>query len=203
MSLKTSLEQFGLTTTLGVSYDLFDGKIDLSAYDAIYLQANYNWSGRDMPLPGQRQLINWVNCGGGLVTIEWTTWKIGSNQFQLIDAIFPAVRTTAYGSPSPVTYTRATPDATINRGLPDSLTFMTTSYGGTESFFVPRAGAVIYYSSMSGTGTPPANPYSGLIGWSYNLGRVASFSTTVGTAQVADMTFMRLVANTIDWAQRD
>jgi hypothetical protein len=203
MALETGLEQLGHTATLGVSYDLFDGTIDLSPYDAVYLQSNYNWSGRDMPLPGQRQLINWVNCGGGLVTTEWTTWKIGSGNFQLIDAIFPAARTTAYGSPSPVTYTQVTAEPTINRGLSAMITFMTTSYGGTESFLTPRAGAVIYYASQPATGTPPTNPYSGLLGWPYNLGRVATFSTTIGTAQVADATFVRLIGNTIDWVQKD
>jgi hypothetical protein len=70
-----------------------------------------------------------------------------------------------------------------------------TSDGGTESNLNPRPGAVIYCDSMTLD--------SGLLGGPYNLGRVASISTTVGTSQVADATFMRLIANTIDWAQRD
>jgi hypothetical protein len=195
-ALVAMLETSGHTVTMGVGYALFDGTIDLSPYDAVYLQANANWSG-DMPVLGQRQLINWVNCGGGLVTVEWTTWKIalGDSAFQLIDAIFPAVHTSNYASPATETYTKVTDDPTLNAGLPDTFTFNTTNYGGTESYLNPRAGALIYYDS----GMLDA----GVIGWDYNLGRVLSFSTTVGTNEIADPNFSRLIGNAIDWVQRD
>jgi hypothetical protein len=195
MNLKTLLETHGHTVTVGVPFTMFDGTVDLAPYDAIYLQANYNWGTGDMPLVGQRQLINWVNCGGGLVTTEWTTWKIGSSAFQLIDAIFPAARTTAYGSPQTETFIKVTDDATLNAGLPDSFTFMTDNYSGTESNLNPRAGAAIYYDSMTLD--------SGLLGWQYNVGRVATFATCVGPNQVADANFSRLIANVVDWVQRD
>ena len=194
-TLQAALERFGHTVTVGVAYTAFDGTLDLTPYDAIYLQANYNWGAGDMPLAGQRQLINWVNCGGGLATTEWTTWKIGSSAFQLIDAIFPAARTTSYGSPTMETYSVVTPEPTLNAGLPESFTFTTTNYSGVESNLNPRPGAVIYYDS--------AMQDSGLLGWDYNLGRVASFSTTVGTSEVADPNFTRLIANVLDWLQRD
>jgi hypothetical protein len=194
-ALSKALEGYGHTVTLGADYTKFDGTLDLSPYDAIYLQANYNWSAGDMPVAGQRQLINWVNCGGGLLTVEWTTWKIGSEAFQLIDAIFPAARTTSYASPTMETYSQVTPDATINKGLPDMFTFTTTNYNGVESDLNPRPGAVIYYDSMMQA--------SGVLGWQYNLGRVASFSTVVGVNEVADKNFTRLLANVLDWVQRD
>ncbi len=194
-TLTQALMSYGHVVTVGVPYTQFDGTVDLSPYDAVYLQANQNWGAGDMPVAGQRQLINWVNCGGGLVTTEWTTWKIGSGSFQLIDAIFPAARTTAYSYVTTETYVKATPDDTINTGLPDSFTFTTTDYGGTESQLTPRPGAATYYTSMMMA--------AGLLGWSYNLGRVASFSTTVGTNEAADANFMRLLANTLDWTQRD
>ena len=194
-SLQAGLMQHGHAVTLGPPYHMFTADIDLTPYDAIYLQANYNWSGLDMPLPGQRRLINWVNCGGGLVTVEWTTWKIGQGTFQLIDAIFPAARTTAYTSVAMETYVKVTDDATLNAGLPDMFTFNTTNYSGTQSALTPRPGAVVYYDAQTYE--------SGLLGWGYNLGRVATFSTTVGTNEVADANFMRLIANTADWVQRD
>lgn len=190
-ALSNLLETHGQAHTVGVHYTSFDGTLDLSAYDAVYLQANANWSG-DMPVAGQRQLINWVNCGGGLVTVEWTTWKIGSGAFQLIDAIFPAARTTAYGYPSTETFTQVTPDATLNAGLPESFTFTTTSYSGVESNLNPRPGATIYYDSELD---------SGLLGWSFNLGRVASFSMVVGVNEVNDENFSRLIVNTLNWVQ--
>jgi hypothetical protein len=195
MNLKTALESFGHTVTVGVAFPMFDGTVDLAPYDAVYLQANYNWGSGDMPVPGQRQLINWVNCGGGLVTVEWTTWKIGSGAFQLIDAIFPAARTTAYGSPATETFVKAKADATLNAGLPDSFMFSTDNYSGAESNLNPRPGAVVYYDAMTLD--------SGLLGWSYNLGRVATFSTCVGPNQVADANFSRLIANVVDWVQKD
>lgn len=193
-ALLAKLRALGHDVTLGPNYSAFDGKVDLSPYDAVYLQANASW-GADMPLAGQRQLINWVNCGGGLITTEWTTWKIGSSTFQLIDAIFPAARTAAYGSPGTETYTKVVADATINAGLPDSFTFMTDNFSGTESNLNPRQGAIIFYDSMMLD--------SGLLGWDYNLGRVASFSVTVGPNEIADENFSRLISNVINWAQRD
>jgi hypothetical protein len=193
-TLLTTLQTLGHDATLGVNYGAFDGSVDLAPYDAVYLQANASW-GADMPVAGQRQLINWVNCGGGLVTTEWTTWKIGSGGFQLIDAIFPAARTAAYGSPAMETYTKVVADPTLNAGLPDSFSFTTTNFSGTESNLNPRPGATIYYDSM--------NLDSGLLGWDYNLGRVASFANTVGGNELADPNYARLVANTINWVQRD
>jgi hypothetical protein len=199
-ALKASLESNGHTVTVGGHYTLFDGTIDLSPYDAIYLQPNANWGG-DMPEAGQRQLINWVNCGGGLVTVEWTTWKIGTGggAFRFIDAIFPAARTTLYDHRTMETYTKATDEPTLNAGLPDMFTFLTTNYSGTTSHLTPRAGAVTYYSStMFGTA-----PSAGLLGWDYNQGRVATFSTTVGTNDIADPNLSRLLSNTVDWVQHD
>lgn len=193
--IQAALEANGHSVTIGPHFAQFDGSLDLSGYDALYLQANLNWGG-DMPAAGQRQLINWVNCGGGLVTVEWTTWKIGTGGFQLIDAIFPVVRTNRYVSDtSEETYVKATDEPTLKAGLPDSFSFPRTSYGGTESYLDPRPGAVVYYESKQLS--------AGLLGWDYNLGRVASFSTTAGTADYGSADFARLVANALDWVQRD
>lgn len=195
-ALKTMLEGYGHSVTIGPNYGVFDGSTDLDSFDAIYLQANAYWSA-DMPEPGQRQLINWVNCGGGLVTVEWTTWIIGTDATRLrfIDAIFPAARTANYTSTATETYTKVTDDSTLNAGLPDSFTFTTTNYSGTESYLNPRAGAVIYYDS--------AMLDAGVLGWDYNMGRVLTFSTTVGTNEIADPNFSRLISNAVDWVQRD
>ncbi len=195
-TLEQMLEHYDHVVTVGVPYHQFDGTLDLSPYDAIYLQANSNWGVGDMPAPGQRQLINWVNCGGGLVTSEWTTWKIGSDTFKLIDAIFPAARTREYSSPQTETYTKVSAEPAVNAGLPDSFTFNTTNYAGTESHLTPRQGALTFYDAMT-------SMHAGLLGWPYNLGRVATFSTTVGVNEIGDANFGRLLANTLDWVQRD
>jgi hypothetical protein len=50
-------------------------------------------------------------------------------------------------------------------------------------------GAVVYYDALMYE--------SGLLGWGYNLGRVASFFTTVGPNEVADPNFLRLISNTL------
>lgn len=192
---KALLESYGNTATVGPQYIAFDGTLDLSEYDAVYLQANVNWSAGDMPLPGQRQLINFVNCGGGLITVEWTVWKIGSNSFKLLDAVYPTVPTTTFGSDAMSTYVQVESDATVSNGLPTEFTFMADSFAGTEIDLNARSGATTFYDSTT--------RLAGVVGWDFNLGRVMSISTTGGPLELADPNWSRMFANSIDWLQRD
>jgi len=193
--VKTLLESYGNTVTVGPQFIAFDGKQDLSAYDAVYLQANVNWSAGDMPLPGQRQLINFVNCGGGLVTVEWTVWNIGRGYFKLLDAVYPTVPTTTYGSDAMATFVQVESDPTFSNKVAAEFTFMTDNYGGTEIDLNARPGATTFYDSTT--------RLAGVVGWDFNLGRVVSISTTGGPLQLADPNWSRMFANSIDWLQRD
>lgn len=187
----------GQAATLGVPFSLFDGSQDLSAYDAVYFQANANWSTVDMPLAGQTHLTNYVRCGGGLVTTEWVGWKTAmGSDFVTLAPIFPFELSTVFTSTTSETYTASALDSTVQAGLPDSFTFLLTSYSGTQTHFDPRPGAREFYRSFS-------MEASGLLGWDYEQGRVASFSTTVGDNELTDDNFSRLIANTVNWVQKE
>src|SRR5262245_30139217 len=74
-AVQATLQAGGHTSTLGVPYTAFDGTQSLAGFQAVYFQANANWTGGDMPAAGQTLLLNFVNGGGGLVTCEWVLWK--------------------------------------------------------------------------------------------------------------------------------
>jgi hypothetical protein len=194
-TVQTLLGRYGNTVTVGPQFIAMDGTTDLSGYDVVYLQANANWSSGDMPEAGQRQLINWVNCGGGLVTVEWTVWKGGSGQFKILDAVFPMLPTTPYGSDQMSTYIQVGNDPTIHNGLPAMFTFATTGFAGTEIDLTARPGATIFYDSMA--------RLEGVVGWDFNMGRVVSISTVADATSLSDVNYGRMFANVVDWLQRD
>jgi hypothetical protein len=193
--VKGLLESYGNKATIGAAYTVFDGMTDLADYDVIYLQANSNWSAGDMPEAGQRQIINWVNCGGGLVTAEWTVWKSGTGQFKILDAVYPMAPSTPYGSDATSTYVKVGDEPTIHNGLPDTFTFTADSFAGTEIDLTARPGATIFYDSMA--------RLEGVVGWDFNMGRVVSISTCAGPQSLGDPNYGRMIANVVDWLQRD
>jgi len=181
----------GHSVTLGPKYADFDGTFSLAGIDTVYLQANANWTG-DMPAPGQQQVIGFVQIGGGLVTSEWAEWKAYlQGSFQDLKTLLPA-DTNTFTTTSETTYARATPDDTLNAGLPDSFTFPEYSYSGTESILSPREGATVFYTSSTAV--------NGVIGWDVGHGRVLSISSVAGITSVEDPNFGLLLANTMTWA---
>lgn len=190
---QASLEGLGQTVTVGVPYTAFEN-VDLDAYDAVYLQANSNWSSGDMPLAGQVQLVDWVNCGGGLVASEWVLWKTASGNYAVLDHTFPAVPTTSFTSSAvDIVYSEVDSDPIMNAGLPAEFTFVADSFAGTETDMTPRPGSVVFYDSV--------NLGSGVVGWAYNHGRVVNISTVAGSGQLADANYSRLFSNSFDWAR--
>lgn len=210
------LAQYGHTVTLGPHYDAFDGSIDLSGYDAIVLSAAF-YNAPDMPDAGQQSIVDFVANGGGLITGEWLTWRIGptnSGSFRIIDPILPAFTYGQYiggsGSEISVNYQQVTPDPVLNAGLPTAMPFIVNSAG--SEVIVARAGSTVFYSGDSispyylfeGGGMVPyyeVFPSAGLVGWNYGLGRVLTFSTTLSQPIGPDYTdnYSRLLANSIDW----
>ena len=183
------LTTHGHTATVGVPFPLFDGTQNLSGFQTVYFQANFNWSSGDMPVAGQQALIAWVNGGGRLVTSEWVVWLSATARFQTLSVILPTDPVSAYGSNATATYRQMTPDPVINAGLPISFQFPLDSYAGTEGLAPARSGATTYYSSEGAPGVV------GLTGWARGSGSVFSFSTTCGPTQLADANFGRLLAN--------
>jgi hypothetical protein len=189
-----AVEQGGHEGQIGPQFFELTGEFDLAPYDVVYLQCNFNWSGGDMPADGQESLLAFVDAGGGLVTGEWTVWKaVAAGQFQVLRPALPAAYGGFWARPT-ATFAQSTPDATLNQGLPDSFQFPLDSYGGSETLISPKCGATAYYDSTE----PDAQ--SGVVGWNYGVGRVLSFSTLNGPAQVGDPNFATLLANAMAWA---
>jgi uncharacterized protein (TIGR03437 family) len=201
--LRRALESFGHSVTFGVSFTQFDGKQNLAGVDVVYLQLNYNWvAGTQiavMPAAGQSALVNFVNRGGGLVTTEWLLWLAAdwAGYFTYPDAILPLEPAGDFDSLSSVTFTQTVADGEINAGLPDTFHVPLDDIGGARTLIRPagvRAEASAFYT-MDGD-------FIALAGWNVGSGRVLSFATVNGEAQLRDPGFRRLLSNTINWAAR-
>ncbi len=189
---QTVLQNGGFTVTVGSQYNSFVAA-ELAGVDAVLLLPNNNWNSGDMSLVAQTALVAFVQNGGGLVTSEWTNWKVGDGKFQTLEPILPVISTTQWTGGSNITYTRGTPDGMLNAGLPTSFAFIGDSFAGVESLFAPKTGAITYYSSSGGAGG------AGVIGWSSGQGRVLQISTTVGPNQLADSNYSRFFQNSVTW----
>jgi len=167
----------------------------MSTYDTVVLLPNYNYSGGDMPVAGQMVLIDFVNNGHGLVTAEWTVWLINTTgRLAVLADVIPVVSTSLFRYAAMVTYTSVTPNDILNAGVDPVFTFMADEVGGTDTSFVPKDGATIFYDSDFPGDT------AGLIGWSYGAGRVISFSTVAGLMEVADSNYGQLLSNAVTWS---
>lgn len=181
----------GHTTVMGPEFESFTAGVDLSGIDVVYFQASFNWTDVDMPLDGQTAILEFVKAGGGLVTSEWVGFKAYTGSFQRLKYILPVVYY-GYAGWSSTTYTVVTPDKTLNNGLADAIEFPLDSFGGTESFFMAKCDATVFYDS--------ATVDTGVVGWNYNIGRVLSLATVTGVTAAQDPEFGKLLANAMQWA---
>lgn len=188
------MARFAHNATLGVNYTQFDGTQNLTGYDCVYLQANYNWGWGDMPLPGQEALASYVNGGGGLVTCEWVMWKTSAGNFQTLGSVYAAVPSSAWATYPQYDFAVVTPDPIMNAGLPASFTVPSDSYAGTETILTQvQSGATVFYSSNYGQNK------HGLMGWDFGAGRCANFNATNGPNFLGDPNGGRLMSNAIEW----
>lgn len=193
-AIEAILESFGHNVTVGVQYNAFDGTQSLVGFDTVYLQANYNWTGGDMPAAGQTALTNFVNAGGGVVTTEWFLWKMAANtQFAILNPNTPATPTSTFDSDALVTFAQVTPDPILNAGLPTTFDVTLESISGTRTLVnATRPGATVYYSNDGG--------FFSVVGGSLGTGRILNFSTVNGLGQVQDPEFAQLLSNSMSWA---
>jgi hypothetical protein len=188
------LEAGGHTVAIGPDYVTFNGS-GLGGVDAVYLQPNFLWNSGDMPLAGQAALRDYIDAGGGLVTAEWTIWKVaGQMSFQTLAETFPALPTQSYTTTTTATFRVATPDPVLTAGVPSEFTFLVTSFAGTETFLEPRPSARVFFDSLG-----HAANVGGVIGWDFGEGRVINLSTTTGANELTDPNFRRLFSNVFDW----
>lgn len=192
-SAVTAMTLAGHNAFVGVAQANFDENISLTGYDAVYLQANYNWAGGNMPLLGQNQLRNFVGNGGGLITCEWSTWLMATGAFEMLGALMPFEPSLYYTFGLTDTLVKVTPDPVINQGVPDAVFTTLDSYAGTKSNpQVLRQGATNFYNTTDGGDS------IGIAGWAYGAGRVISFATTNGPSQL-DFTCQTLFGNCTTW----
>ena len=195
--VRTIIEGRGFEVTIGPKFSAFDGSMDLNAYKAVYLQANTNWQEPDMPPNGQTALNNFVVSGGGLVTSEWVGYLAAqAGYFQFIQPLLPVTPTTVFRDAPSTTYTQQVTDPILQLAVPNFFTLNLTNYDGTETRMTAKPGAKQYYST-----TPfVEGPGAGVAGWTHVSGRVLSFSTTCGPAQLAPgNAFGVLFGNAFNW----
>lgn len=201
--LRRALESFGHSVTFGASFTRFDGTQNLAGVDVVYLQLNYNWGAGTqiaiMPGAGQLALKNFVNRGGGLVTTEWLLWLAAdwAGYVTYPVDILPVEPSDDFDSQSSVTFTQSVADGVLNAGLPDAFRVPLEDIGGTRTLIPPaslRAGASSFYTMDGG--------FIVLAGWNVGSGRVLSFATANGEAQLRDSGFRRLLSNAMNWAGR-
>jgi hypothetical protein len=195
---QSKLQAAGHTTTLGPQFSEYAGS-SLEAYDAVLLLANYNWNRPAMPVQGQANIYNFVLAGGGLITTEWILWSNGSGNgpWAPLEPTFASASTGGtFRTSAQATYAARTTDPILTAGLPASFTFAPDNFAGTESRLLPKPGASILFASDY----PHTQEVGGVVGWGFGNGRVVNFSTCVGTGQLNDTNFARLLANVVLWS---
>lgn len=187
-----SLNAEGLTATLGDPVSAFNNLSIISDFDAVYLQANFNY-GFTWSASQESVMMNYVASGGGLITAEWVVWMAAVNPayFPTMRNLFPVVPNSNWDSRGSVVYTRATADGVLNDGVPNTFTTNTTSIAGVYTYFnALRPGATSFYSEAG---------RSLVAGWDYSNGRVIMFNTVNGQLQLQNLNFRRLLGNAFKW----
>lgn len=184
------LEASGHVVTLGSAFSNFNLTTDLRGFETVVMQVNYNYSKGDMPNHGQIYLRNFVNAGGGLVTMGWVRYvRYSWSYFEALDTILPMTKGgNGWRSDSSITYGQDTADAVLNAGLPASFTFAAQNITGTEELYALKPGVTRYYTSDN-----TAN--IGVVGWPRGNGEVLSFAAMGGLASLNDANFATLMGN--------
>ncbi len=191
---ETVLEGYGHNVVLGVQWSSFDGTQDISGYDAVLFLNSANWTGTDMPAAGQTLLKSFISSGGGLVTGEWVLWNAATGDFAILQPTFAADCTGNWNNTSSIHYTKVEADPILNAGVADDFEFTADDFDGTESDMWAKSGAHTFYDS--------SNLTAGVVGWDYDAGRTISFSTCIGTNELNDADYSRLLSNALTWVAR-
>lgn len=187
-----ALTAMGHNVVIGQPVTAFTNLSVVSQYEAVYVQANYNW-GFLWDAAQQQTMIDYVNFGGGLVTAEWVYWMAGTGTyFQTLKSILPLTETTAYDNRTAITLNQNTANSIMNAGLPTSFTTPTTNIAGvfTDTATL-KSGATSFYKT--------SDNYEAVAGWNKGNGRVCTFSSVNGQNQLSDPNFRRLLGNSFTW----
>jgi hypothetical protein len=188
------LQAHGHNPVIGPPYYELLERETLQAFDVVYLQPNANWAVGDMPISGQEALAEFIADGGGLLTSEWTLWKAEhSNQFAIIEPLFPAEPSMDFRREPTTIFRRVNPDPIVSAGLPESFVLPLSDFGGTEGLLRPRPGSMHFFS------TDNFAEGFGVLGANRGKGRVINLSICAGSASLSDQNFQRLLGNCVTW----
>ncbi|WP_421947075.1 SdrD B-like domain-containing protein [Phaeodactylibacter xiamenensis] len=206
--MAAQLESTGrLSVAIGEEFWEMDGTEDLSAYDVVFLQANFNWN-NPLSADAAANLTAYVENGGGLVTSEWSVWNAayntGSGSWDALLPIFPVdlaeINGYDYLGETDVTYTSVNSEPLVNDGVSSSFVFTPSDASGTVSLFTAKAGATVFYD-MSASYDGYDFTAVGMAGWEYQSGRVFSFNGTNGATEIAnDANLRQLLINALSWS---
>lgn len=190
----------GLEAVSGPLSSSFDGSDDaLENVDVVVLLLNA--APADDPASkltprGVGALERFVNGGGALITGEFASFLAQQKGAAPgLATLLPAAHC-GLNSAGATTYTRASPNAAVDAGLPATFEIPLASLPGSESCLAPKADATVLYSSSNAGG---AERGAGLVAWNYGRGRVASFSTLLSATELQSAAYRTLLQNTVDW----
>ncbi len=192
------LESARMAVTVGPEYWALTPEDSFPETDALFVLAGPNWSpALGMADEGQQVLTDFANAGGGIVFSEWAGYSSYYAQTQVLIDLLPTTYELAYTFSGDVTYTRTADAApTVACLVPQTFTSAADYFGGVEGYLAAKPTATVFYESA-------ATGLAGLTGWEYGEGRVAHFSSAIGTNQLGDTSFGRLILNTILWSTEE
>lgn len=185
-----ALEAKGLDVVAGPATLAFAGtRQSLREYDVVVALLTGATAPSQLTAAGAQALEGFVEQGGGLVTGEpmVLSGELGS--------LMPAIGCNSNAAAG-TSYTRVTPSAALDEGVAASFRVALTPGAVTESCLSPKDEAAVLYSSSNGGGRQDA---AGLVAWNVGKGRVASFSTRIGAAELASPSYLALFQNTVAW----
>jgi hypothetical protein len=126
-TLDTLLTNAGYNVTMVSDDAVYNGtNPSLDGFAAVVLTDGTDY-GDDMPAAGQTAIANYVNNGGGLVTLEWIGYEIENGRYSTLAPLIPFIRTS--GSSGTETYSISSTHP-VTEGLSGSFTLSTgTSIG--------------------------------------------------------------------------
>jgi hypothetical protein len=192
------LESAGMTVAMGPEYWALTAEDSFPETDALLVLAGPNWQNAlDMTDAGQEVLADFADAGGGIVFSEWAGYSSYYAQAASLIDLLPTTYEFQYTVSGDVTFTRTADAApTVACLVPQTITAPADNFSGVESHLAAKPTATVFYESA-------ATGLAGLTGWDYGAGRVAQFSSSIGTNQLADAAFSRLILNTILWSTEE
>ena len=196
-ALSKLIEGYGHKVMIGAELPDYAGG-GLSGVHVVLLQASQAWADKDMPESGQRELLNFVNSGGGLITTRPVLWNIAEgSELLALRSAFPAKPESSLPGGQPVTYAQNSLDKVLNAGLPAYFSIPTSGEIESQTVFAAQAGAKVFFQSNLREFAE-----NQAAGGRLELWRAAFWlCTLIDEVSLKDANYSRLVHNSIVWTK--